>query len=205
MIRSIVIVAYVGWAAYTSISVFPSLDIPPASAVLVDAFTLLIFCGSAIVFWMQNSPWTLYLYVAFPCYFWREFYLRGAPTLLKTISKSSFSSRQLCIYGLLVVVSLQSMVVCASLCSTFMVCELLLQAAYTYRAIWSVGFVIIGILWPYCSWSPATLSQNCKLALKWAFSCLVTAVFPLLPVDKKESLSTVYVSSIRVCVALTSF
>jgi phosphatidylinositol glycan class N len=64
------------------------------------------------------------------------------------------------------------------------------QAAYTYRSIWSVGFVIIGVLWPHCAWPSSTLSQNRKLVLQWTFSCLVTAVFPLLAVDKKESLPT---------------
>ena len=114
LIRSIVIVAYVGWAAYTSISLLPALDNPPVSATrqgLVDVFTLLTFFGSAMAFWVQDSPWTLYVYVAFPCYFWRVFYLRGLPVLLTTISQSSFSTRQLCVYALLVFVSLQSMVV----------------------------------------------------------------------------------------------
>lgn len=69
-----------------------------------------------------------------------------------------------------------------------MVYGLHFQAAYTHRSIWSIGFVIIGVLWPYGAWSPSTLSQNWKLALQWAFSCLVTAVFPFLPVDKEESL-----------------
>ena len=64
------------------------------------------------------------------------------------------------------------------------------QAAYTYRSIWSVGFTIIGVLWPYCAWPSLTLSQNWKLALQWTLSCLITSVFPLLPVDKKESLPT---------------
>ncbi|KAG8215462.1 hypothetical protein J3R82DRAFT_9079 [Butyriboletus roseoflavus] len=106
LIRFIVIVAYVGWAAYTSIPLLPALDSPPVSAArigLVDAFTLLTFFGSAMAFWIQNSPWTFYVYVAFPCYFWRVFYLRGIPALLRAISQSSFSSRQLCIYGLLVI------------------------------------------------------------------------------------------------------
>ncbi|KAN0080207.1 Phosphatidylinositolglycan class N (PIG-N) domain containing protein [Tylopilus felleus] len=174
LIRSIVIVAYVGWAAYASISLFPAVDSPPVSAArkgLVDAFTLLTFFISAVAFWIQNSPWTFYVYVAFPCYFWRAFYLRGLPALFRAISQSSFSSRQLCIYGLLVVISLQSMV-----------------AAYTYRAIWSVGFVVIGVIWPYCAWPSLMLSQNWTLALQWTLICLVSAIFPLLSVDKTESL-----------------
>lgn len=63
-----------------------------------------------------------------------------------------------------------------------------IQAAYTYRSIWSAGFVIIGVLWPYCAWPSSTLLRNWKLAQHWAISCLVTAAFPLLPIDRKESL-----------------
>ncbi|KAG9310904.1 Phosphatidylinositolglycan class N-domain-containing protein [Chiua virens] len=176
LIRSIVIIAYVGWAAYASISLFPTLCTPPAANIrngLIDAFILLAFIGSAVAFWIQNSPWTFYIYVAFPCYFWREFFLRGAPVLLSAISQSTFSSRQLCIYGLLVV-SLQSMV-----------------AAYTYRSIWSLGFVVIGFLWPCCTWPSSTLLQNRKLALQWTLSCLITAIFPLLSIEKKESLPSI--------------
>ncbi|KAF8439955.1 Phosphatidylinositolglycan class N-domain-containing protein [Boletus edulis BED1] len=177
LIRSIVIIAYVGWAAYASTSLLSPFDSPLVSASrkkLIDALTLLTFFGSAIAFWIQNAPLTFYVYVAFPCYFWRVFYLRGVPAWLRVISQSSFSSRQLCVYGSLVIVSLQSMV-----------------AAYTYRSIWSIGFFIIGVLWPYGAWPSSTLSQNWKLALQWTFNCLVTAVFPLLPVDKEESLSTI--------------
>lgn len=190
LIRSIVIVAYVGWAAYASISLFPAVDSPPVSAArkgLVDAFTLLTFFISAVAFWIQNSPWTFYVYVAFPCYFWRAFYLRGLPALFRAISQSSFSSRQLCIYGLLVVISLQSMVVCASFRPEDMF-QIHIQAAYTYRAIWSVGFVVIGVIWPYCAWPSLMLSQNWTLALQWTLICLVSAIFPLLSVDKTESL-----------------
>ncbi|KAF9221780.1 PigN-domain-containing protein [Gyrodon lividus] len=177
LIRTIVIMAYLGWAVYSSISVIPASDILPASSFprkVVDALAVLALLGSGIVFWVQKSPWTFYIYVAFPCYFWREFCLRGAPAVLRAVSQSSFSYRQLCTQGLLVVVALQSMV-----------------AAYMHRSIWSVGFAIIGILWPYCTWSSSVLSQNWSLALQWSLSCLVTGVFPLLAVDKKESLPTI--------------
>lgn len=193
LIRFIVVVAYVGWAAYTSISLLPAPDTPPVLSArkgIVDVFTLLTFFGSAIAFWIQNAPWTFYVYVAFPCYFWRVFYLRGVPSLLRAVSQSSFSSRQLCTYGLLVIVSLQSMVVCPFLRPEVMAHRSRLQAAYTYRYMWSVGFIIIGVLWPYYGWPSSALSQNRQLALQWAFSCLVTSVFPLLPVDKQESLPT---------------
>ncbi|KIJ64347.1 hypothetical protein HYDPIDRAFT_133114 [Hydnomerulius pinastri MD-312] len=174
LIRIIVIVAYLGWAAYASISVVSGGDIPVASSsrgMFIDVVTFLTLLGSGIVFWIQKSPWTFYIYVAFPCYFWREFILRGAPSVLKAVSQSSLSYPQIFAQGLLVVGALQSMVV-----------------AYTHRSIWSAGFALIGVLWPYCNWPASVLSQNWKLALQWSASCLITGIFPLLAVDKKESL-----------------
>ncbi|KAF8840654.1 PigN-domain-containing protein [Paxillus ammoniavirescens] len=177
LIRTIVIVAYLGWAAYSSISILPASDIlsaSPFSRKFVDAMSVLTLVGSGIVFWIQKSPWTFYIYVALPCYFWREFCVRGAPAIRQVMSQSSFSYRQQCSQGLLVVIALQSMV-----------------AAYTHRSIWSVGFAIIGVLWPCLTWPSSVFSQNWRLALQWSLSSLVTGVFPLLAVDKQESLPTI--------------
>jgi hypothetical protein len=59
---------------------------------------------------------------------------------------------------------------------------------YTNRAVWSIGFVAIGLVWPLISWREGRES----LFRRWAASCLLTAVFPLLRVDPSESLSTMY-------------
>jgi GPI ethanolamine phosphate transferase 1 len=62
------------------------------------------------------------------------------------------------------------------------------KAAYTHRSIWSVGFVFMGFIWPAFSWPRKLVAQHRSLLTAWAASCLATAVFPLLAVDKKESL-----------------
>ena len=49
--------------------------------------------------------------------------------------------------------------------------------------------MLMGVMWPLFSWPSRLRSQNSGLALSWAVTCLVTAVFPLLGVDKKETLS----------------
>lgn len=157
---------YVGWTAYTSVSL---LEIPPASTAwtwLVYAFAPLTSLGSAMAFWVQGSPRAFYLYVAFPCHFWSEFFLRGAPAIVKVISQLSFSPRQFCIYALLVVASLQGMVVRASLHPEAHGLKIFLQAAYTYRWIWSAGLFIFGVLWLHCTWPSSTLSWNWNLALQ---------------------------------------
>jgi len=61
-----------------------------------------------------------------------------------------------------------------------------LKFGYNNRAIWSGGFVTIGLGWPLTSWPKG----RWKLFGPWATSCLLTAVFPLLRVDPSESLGT---------------
>ena len=61
-----------------------------------------------------------------------------------------------------------------------------------HRSIWSVGFFIIGVIWPL-TWPIALRQENTAAALVWGVSCAVTAVFPLLPVNLAESLIMMYV------------
>lgn len=67
------------------------------------------------------------------------------------------------------------------------------QAAYTHRSLWSVGFASIGIIWPAIAWPKAVISKNRFLLVCWTSSCLVTGIFPLLAVDKHESLLAMWV------------
>lgn len=103
--------AYFGWAAYASISL-----LPPAAPWsdfterLIDTITLITLLSFWIAFWLQKSPWTLFIYVSFPCFFWREFFSRGLPAITSSLSLN----RRSCVQGLLTVFALQSMVV--SLC-----------------------------------------------------------------------------------------
>ncbi|KAI6039441.1 Phosphatidylinositolglycan class N-domain-containing protein [Pisolithus marmoratus] len=175
LIRAIVIVAYLGWAAYTSISLLP--PVTPLSASrkrAIDAAAIVVLLGFWAAFWVQKSPGTFYVYVAFPCYFWREFYSRGIPALRRCVSESSLTYRTLFAQLTVVISALQSMVL-----------------AYTHRSIWSVGFVVVGLLWPLSTWPSSWLSQNWKLLGLWCGSCIVTGVFPLLAVDKEESLPSI--------------
>lgn len=175
LIRAIVVVAYLGWVAYASISLLPpAASLSASRSGVVNVVTIAILLGFWAAFWIQNSPWTFYVYVAFPCYFWREFYSRGVPALCKCVSESSPTYRNLCVQLILVISALQSMVV-----------------AYTHRSIWSAGFVVIGVLWPLFMWPSWLLSQNWKLVGLWCGSCIVTGVFPLLAVDKEESLPSI--------------
>ncbi len=79
MLRGIVAVGYIGWAAYSATSLFVSSG-PGAISVQSSYGDKLVVSGLVgsilVAFWtlfaIQRSPWTFYLYIAFPCYFWHE-------------------------------------------------------------------------------------------------------------------------------------
>jgi len=122
---------------------------------------------------VQKLPWTLHIYILFPFFFWqdvtRKVYVnwsalsRGYRLDAKWIASTLFKM-------LLTVFALQCMVF-----------------GYTNRAVWSVGFVVIGVVWPLACWSRG----RGKLFFAWPAFCTVTAVFPLLPVDPSESLRAI--------------
>jgi phosphatidylinositol glycan class N len=109
-------IAYVGWSAYASLSIFPS----PASLVSDRQRTVVRFATAAIlaIFWAlfaaERAPWTFYVYVTFPCYFWQQFALHGVPIVVQQFKSSDrrghFIGRVL-FHLVIVAVVLQCMVV----------------------------------------------------------------------------------------------
>ena len=69
-----------------------------------------------------------------------------------------------------------------------------LKLAYRHRSIWSVGFVIIGLLWPTFFWpkelTKADSAKSSILGLRsqWATACLICAIFPLRDVEQREDI-----------------
>lgn len=68
-----------------------------------------------------------------------------------------------------------------------------MKVAYTHRSIWSAGFVVSGVVWPLLFWPRQMWVQHRRTALAWVLTSLVTAIFPLLPVDKQESIAVMCV------------
>lgn len=113
LIRIMAVFAYAGWAAYASLYIFRPLDKPraPASSRVPTTTAFLILLSFWMAFAVQKSPWTYYLYVAFPCYFWLQFFVQARPTLLVS-SKNPENYVQLFLRCGLVFAALQAMVVC---------------------------------------------------------------------------------------------
>ncbi|OBZ74872.1 GPI ethanolamine phosphate transferase 1 [Grifola frondosa] len=184
LIRGIVIAAYLGWIALGASSILVSQhDIevsakaPGARGIhLAAALSLFTFWG---LFAIQRSPWTFYVYIAFPCYFWHQALLQARIPLARYIQKRDVYMStifKLVPRGVLVVAALQSMV-----------------AAYTHRSIWSVGFAVIGIPWPLFSWPREVFVNHKLLSLSWILACVGTGIFPLLDVHKEENLLVILV------------
>ncbi|KAJ7738485.1 Phosphatidylinositolglycan class N-domain-containing protein [Mycena maculata] len=177
LIKAMATAAYTGWAAYASLFIFRPLDsymVKFSSGIVVTTLAISALVSFWVLFAAQRSPWTYYLYIAFPCYFWHQFVVQVSPFLWTSASQMHrLGYVRVVLYGGLIVTVLQSMV-----------------AAYIHRSIWSVGFFIIGTVWPLCSWTKESRRRLSTLYL-WPVSCLVTGIFPLLSVDKTESLPAI--------------
>ncbi|KAJ8585647.1 PigN-domain-containing protein [Rhizopogon salebrosus TDB-379] len=176
LIRVIVIAAYLGWVAYSSLWILSPVTFPvsPSQHVAVRIAAVATLTISWVLFAAQRAPSTFYVYVTFPCYFWQHFALRGVPILVqqfKSKGRLCSSTGRVLFHLAIVVAVLQYMV-----------------AAYTHRSLWSIGSSLMGIVWPLASWPSHVLSQKPKLLLFWAGSCFATGVFPLLSVNKVEDL-----------------
>ncbi|KAF8165903.1 Phosphatidylinositolglycan class N-domain-containing protein [Crassisporium funariophilum] len=188
LIRGIVIAAYLGWAAYASLYILRPLDTMPVNSGDKSSFIRVASYTVLVAFWVllavQSSPWSFYLYTLFPCYFWQQFLIQTSTTLRHhCLTKyPPISYIKFLLQASMVIIALQGMV-----------------AGYTHRFIWSIGFILVGLVWPF-SWDKEMRSNNTRLMFSWMTSCIVSAIFPLLSVDKKESLATIMLGGIVILV-----
>ncbi|KAL1754437.1 Phosphatidylinositolglycan class N-domain-containing protein [Schizophyllum commune] len=205
LIRALAVFAYTGWAALMTLYIFPpSPDVGKAGADAVRATeagaratpatpsmpsgALEAAFGSLLVvffafFAAQHSPWTYYLYVSFPVYFWYTFARDGRPVLRRLATEARSRPGNLVWHAGLVGGSLMAMML-----------------AYTQRYIWTVGYLVIGLLWPATSWSATARRKMGYAAVLWPLVCLASAVFPMLSVDKTESLRMILAGGVSILV-----
>ncbi|SJK98368.1 related to GPI ethanolamine phosphate transferase 1 [Armillaria ostoyae] len=175
LLRTIATIAYAGWAAYASLFVFKPGGFPAArQSPVISATTFTVLASFWGMFFSEQAPWTYYLYVTFPCYFWQRFLSQILPLLkFSTLNVSRQHAWTTISMVCLVSAALISMVV-----------------AYTHRSTWSIGFLIIGFVWPVF-WSSEERVHVAGSRWLWMASCIITAIFPLLSVDKTETLSSI--------------
>ncbi|KAJ7157155.1 Phosphatidylinositolglycan class N-domain-containing protein [Mycena filopes] len=186
LIKGMATAAYIGWAAYASLFIARPLGAyvaRPGQGILATVVAGVALAAFWALFAIQRSPWTYYLYIAFPCFFWHQFFAQVAPILRGAAwRRPGLGWTRLLLYGALVIGVLQSMV-----------------AAYVHRSIWSIGFLVIGTVWPLSAWTKESRSRL-PMPYLWTASCLVTGIFPLLSVDKTESVTAILAGGVCILV-----
>lgn len=189
LIRAIVTFAYTGWIAFSAAYILVLSRPPLVNSLWITLFFSTATVASCVFFAIQRLPWTLHIYILFPFYFWHEVAIRLS-VMSSVVRNHKLGTNWIANAALglvLAVAALQCMVVrrIAPLSSCVNL-KRALKFGYSNRAVWSVGFVTIGLGWPLTSWPEG----RGRFFGSWAASCLLTAVFPLLRVDPSESLGT---------------
>ena len=114
LIRVIVVLAYLGWVAHGATTIlFP--DRPSSYSKTISSLALTALGFSWTFFTVQKSPWSFYIYVAFPCYFWREAVVASSGPISELYRSGKLQgSIKLLLHVVFVIAALQSMVVCVA-------------------------------------------------------------------------------------------
>lgn len=164
--------------AYTALAIFANgtLSAPTPPSSLLSLLPLVAFGLLALRFVAERAPITHYLYAIFPTFFWHRV-LRQTPALLGTLRQarrqSTISLPRLTIDALVAVLVVEAM-------------------AYGYsdrRAFTAIAYGM-GMVWPVVMLEPRFKVEQEKLLQVWQAVMAVLGVFPLLPVEKGESLAT---------------
>ncbi|KAF9445334.1 PigN-domain-containing protein [Macrolepiota fuliginosa MF-IS2] len=175
LLRTIVTLGYLGWMLYASLYVIRPLNKPTSAHAhgLFGAVPIITAIVLWVVFYIQNSPWSYYLYVSFPAYFWSQVLRHSLPHL------STLSIRTRILGGLKDNVVHITMVLGALLG---------LAAGYTHRTVWSFGALAMANSWLFQKNGRASLYHSAPRSLVlWYILCAICAVFPLVPVDRREN------------------
>lgn len=106
-----VVIAYLGWAAYGATTIlFPNSS--PSFTTPISGLALVALGTSWTLFAVQKYPLTFYVYVVFPCYFWREVLVTSSGPLLELYRSNKIrGSMKFFFRAVFVIAALQSMVV----------------------------------------------------------------------------------------------
>lgn len=184
VLRFIVTTGYAGWMIFSALHVLHTHVVPSTSTTteqtgsegvsILDVLTTVASVTTAGAFAYQRSPWTYYLYAAFPIYFGRSILIEGNglyEVLEKRMDWGTFPTPDAVFgWGVAIIAILECMVI-----------------AYTHRELWTVLFVVLGVVWPLLAWPKNFYRQNFALSLGWTAGCLGTGAFTVLSVEKTES------------------
>ncbi|KAF9445335.1 hypothetical protein P691DRAFT_805789 [Macrolepiota fuliginosa MF-IS2] len=134
LLRTIVTLGYTGRMFYASLYVIRPFD-KPTSAHAHGLFRAVpIITGGVlwVVFYVQNSPWSYYLYVSFSAYFWSQVLRHGLPHLATPFIRTRIWRGLKCN-------AVRIKMVLGAL--------LRLSMGYTHRTVWSFGTLAMANSW----------------------------------------------------------
>ncbi|KAJ3844651.1 Phosphatidylinositolglycan class N-domain-containing protein [Lentinula raphanica] len=194
IIRAMVTMAYTGWAAWAATWVFIPSHIVPAKHVgttrksthAIQIITVSVILGMSAMFWKERAPWTYYLYMIFPAFFWNRVLAHLTTMVADSSLTRNFNQHKIA------AVSKNTLLVGGALSSMVL--------GYTHRSVWSLGLIFLGVVWPLSQWDTEMFRSLGPKAWWWTATCLSTAVFPLLKVDKEESLGNIITGGVAALV-----
>lgn len=180
ILRSIVTLGYLGFILYNtafllSRHVYPSAPLRRQSMpnVLAPLLGVFAFTLLSTKFLIEQAPPSYYLYALFPAFFFSSVLSDPWPFVQLGRDLKAHASVGKVLGGIVVVVAaLQTMV-----------------WGYSVRQVFAALLLGMGIVWPTVVMESAFLRREKKLVGAWGTSCAILAVFPLLPVEKGESIA----------------
>ncbi|KAF3190130.1 Glycosyl phosphatidyl inositol anchor synthesis, variant 2 [Orbilia oligospora] len=180
-LRTLVTLGYLGWILFALAFVIQQHFLDNAamrrwsSPALVGFLSTLT--GLFAVIYVQQSPWTYYMYAFAPVFFWWQVWLSrdalmvGIPLLAQRHGPHRYAGLLMKSFGFLIV--LEAIVY-----------------GYFHREIFTACFVL-GLTWPWF-YGKVFVKRNSTTIFLWSVSCLAMSVFTLLPVIKVESLFQIH-------------
>ncbi|KAF3201692.1 Glycosyl phosphatidyl inositol anchor synthesis [Orbilia oligospora] len=181
-LRTLVTLGYLGWILFALAFVIQQHFLDNAamrrwsSPALVGFLSTLT--GLFAVIYVQQSPWTYYMYAFAPVFFWWQVWLSrdalmvGIPLLAQRHGPHRYAGLLMKSFGFLIV--LEAIVY-----------------GYFHREIFTACFVL-GLTWPWF-YGKVFVKRNSTTVFLWSVSCLAMSAFTLLPVIKVESLFQMFV------------
>ncbi|KAF2472695.1 putative phosphatidylinositolglycan class N [Lindgomyces ingoldianus] len=186
-LRTLVTVGYLGWIAFaftTAIDVYMldgKVDVQRTPELIITFASILVGLYSLLIF--QTSPITYYAYAFFPVVFWEEVFARsrslveGKNKLFSQFSKSDTAKFALNIAAYLALL------------------EVMVQSYYN-RQIYTIIY-LAATAWPLL-YGTDFIKTNFLLCTTWALSCTAMSVFTLLPANKLEDTTLIFVGGILI-------
>ncbi|KAK6509928.1 Glycosyl phosphatidyl inositol anchor synthesis, variant 2 [Arthrobotrys musiformis] len=182
-LRTLVTLGYLGWVLFALAFVIQQHFLGNTATGRWSSTAFIGFLSTlAAVFsiiYVQQSPWTYYIYAFAPVFFWWQVWLsRDALTVgIPLLAQRHGSHRY---FGLL-----------AKGVGFLVVLEAIVYG-YFRREVFTVCFVL-GVTWPWF-YGTGFVKRNAATVSLWSVSCLAMSIFTLLPVIKIESLTQIHLA-----------